>query len=156
MRREGAFLEVIEDDVIWCIVGLTDFLKDDTTLTLDFSIQKRAVCKNVPDNVYTKRQILLEELDVIRGGFPRSVSIDMTTDILDLFGNTGCGPSFCAFEGHMLEKVGDAVVFGSFVACADRNIGAEGYGLNAFHAFRDDGQTVVERGDFNRIGHEFP
>ncbi len=62
--------------------------------------------------------MVFEDAGVIGRGFRRCRRIDLSADILDLFGDlSGCAPRR-ALEGHMFEKVGNTVFGIRFVAGA--------------------------------------
>ena len=115
----GAFLEIIEDDVVGRVVGLADLLQDHRALALELLRIEGRVLQNIGEDVEGERQILLEHLGVICRAFARGVGVEVAADGLDLFGDRARAAPLGAFERHMLEKMRGAVDLRRFVPGAD-------------------------------------
>ncbi len=147
------FLKIIENDVVRRVIGLTDFLQDHAALTLDFLFQKRAVGQDIADDIDAQRQVFLQQFDVIGRLLTRRIGVDVAADILDFFRDARRAAALRALEGHMFEKMRNAVFFGGFITRAGGDIGAEGNGFDAFHPFGHDGKAIGKGGNGDRIGH---
>ncbi len=101
----------------------------------------------------TERGVFLQHLDVVGGLLARGVGVDMTADGLDLLGDFGGAAAGGALEGHVFEKVGDAILLRGFVARPGGDVGADRDGLDAIHAFGDDGKAGRQAGELDRFIH---
>ena len=84
---KGAFLEMVEDDVVGRVVGLADLLQDDGALALQFLGLEGRVLQDVGEDVERERHVLLQHLGVIGGAFARGVGVEVAADRLDLLGD---------------------------------------------------------------------
>ena len=66
---KGAFLEMVEDDVVGRVVGLADLLQDDAALALQLGRVEDRVLQDVGEDVERERDILLQHLGVDRRCF---------------------------------------------------------------------------------------
>src|SRR6516225_3730672 len=115
----GAFLEMIKDDVVGGIVGLTDLLQDYCALAIQFLRVESRMLQNVSKDIESERYILLEDFRVVGRALARGVGVDMAADCFDLLGDRASAPTLGALEGHMLKEVCDAIDLRRFVPRAD-------------------------------------
>ena len=147
---------MVEDDVVRRIVGLTDFLEDDAALALQLFGEEGGVGEDVADDVGAEVEILFQQLHIVGGLLPRGVGVDVAADVFHRFGDFGRTAALGALEGHVFEKVADAVLGRVLVAGAAGDIGAEGDGLHPVHLLGDDFQAGRQRGDADGVrGHEW-
>ncbi len=115
----GAFLKVIEDDVVGGVVGLADLLQDNGALALHLLGLEGRVLQDVGKDVERERHILLQHLGVEGGALARGVGVEVAAHRLDLLGDGERAAPLGPFERHMLEKVGDTVDFCRLVSGPD-------------------------------------
>ena len=84
---KGAFLEMVEDDVVRGVVGLADLLQYDGALALHLLGLEGRVLQDVGEDVERQRHILLQHLGVKGGAFARGVGVEVAADRLDLLGD---------------------------------------------------------------------
>ena len=84
---KGAFLKMIEDDVVRGVVGLADLLQDHGALALHLLRLEGRVLQDVGQDVERQRHILLQHLGVKGRALARGVGVEMAADRLDLLGD---------------------------------------------------------------------
>src|SRR5690606_4037363 len=87
----------------------------------------------------------------IAGVLDRGRGVEIAANRLDCLGNLARGAALGALEGHVLEKVRNAVLVRRLVTAAGANPNAERGGLQVRHAVGHDSQAGRQFGDFN--GH---
>ena len=114
----GGFGETIENDVVRRIVRRADFLQNHVLFAFEFLGVKIGIGQNVRQDIDGQRHIVFQHARIIRGGLDAGCCIDFSTDIF----NVGCDlprRAFgCALEGHVFEKMSDAMFFLGFTAGA--------------------------------------
>src|SRR5712691_9100207 len=141
---------MIEDDVVGGIVGLTDLLQDYCALALELLRVEGRVLQDVGKDIEGKRYVLLEHFRVVGRALARGVGIDLAADRLDLLGDRASASPFGAFEGHVLEKMRDAVDVSRFVPRTDIDPDAERDRFDRVDPVRGDPQTVPQCGKLSR------
>ena len=142
---KGALLEIIEDDIVGRVVGLPDLLQNDGPFAFEFGRIEGRVQQDIRENVECERQILLQDLRVIRRAFARGIGIEVAPDGLDLLGDRAGAAPLGALERHVFEKMRDAVDFRRLVPCADIDPQPERDRVHGIDAIGDDAQPVRQR-----------
>jgi hypothetical protein len=83
----GAFLEMVEDDVVGRVVGLADLLQDHRALAFELVALEGRVLQDVGEDVERERRVLLQYLGVVGGALSRGVGVQVPADRLDLLGD---------------------------------------------------------------------
>src|SRR3546814_6299106 len=68
----GGFLEVVEHDVVGCVVGLADLLQDHRALALQLLLKKGRALQDVGNDVEGERRVLGQHLGIEGGVLARS------------------------------------------------------------------------------------
>jgi hypothetical protein len=102
-------VEVVENNLFQLLVNLLLLPQYNIPLSLDGRRVKLRVLKDITDDVHSLGDVLLEALGVVYSLFPRSVSVEVCTDILDLELQSVLGTTAGALEGHVLEEVSGSV-----------------------------------------------
>ena len=147
---EGAFLEMIEDDVVGRVVGLADLLQDDGALALQLGRVEDRVLQDVGEDIERERRVFFQHLGVIGCAFTRGIGVQVSADGLDLLGDGAGAAPLGALERHVFEEMGDAVDLGRLVPRADLDPEAERDRVDRVDAVGRDPQPVRERGELAR------
>ncbi len=134
------------DEVFGIVFNHANFFENDGALTIDFVRRKLRIKDHIGENVEDGFQMFVEDASIEAGHFPGSEGIDHAADGIDFAGDCFGSAAACAFEKHVLEKMGNAVELRSFVARAGANPDACGNGTNVGHGFRDDNEAVGQSG----------
>ncbi len=143
---KGAFLEIIEDDVVRRVVRLADFLQDHGALAFELLRVEGGVLQDVGENIERERHVLLQHLGVISRALARGIGVEVAAHRLDLLGDGPRAAPLGALERHVLEKMGDAVDLGRLVPRPDIDPDAERNRVDRIDAVGGDPQPARQRG----------
>ncbi|MNI38799.1 hypothetical protein D3C73_929560 [compost metagenome] len=143
----GDLGELVEDDIVGRVVGRTDFLQDHVFFAAQFFLVEFRLRQNVCKDIDRQRHMILEHARIIGCGFCRGRRIQLSPDILDLLGDVAGAAPCCSLEGHVLEQMGDAMLFFGLVARTRLDPHAECHAFQMWHAFGDDSQPGGEPGN---------
>ena len=118
LTGKGGAQQMIENEIVRRIEGLTDFLNDDAAFAFEFGLFKNGVLQDVGKEIDCERQIALHHAGVIGGCLMRRMGVQMTADIFDFFGNGSGRAALGALEGHVFQQMRDAMLMTAFVTCA--------------------------------------
>ncbi|QTK79369.1 hypothetical protein AT6N2_C1661 [Agrobacterium tumefaciens] len=138
--------EIVEDHVVRRVGRSADFLEDDVFLALQFVFVEQRFRQDIGKDIDGERHMVLEDAGIIRCGFRRCRGVDFTTDIFDLFSDLPGRAARGALEGHMFEKMGDAVLGIRLVAGAGFDPHPKSDAFEMWHSFRDNGQPGRQPG----------
>ena len=136
------FMQPVEDDVIRRIQRLTDFLQDDMALGLDIGLAEHGVQHDVGDHVQGHHHIARQDAGIIGCHLAAGIGVDIAAHILDLFGDPQGRAPAGALEGHVFQKMRDAVLGGRFVPPARFDPKADAGGLQTGHCLGHDAKAV--------------
>jgi hypothetical protein len=105
--------------------------------------------QDIGEDVHGERDVVLEDAGVIGCCLGGSGSIQFAADIFDFLGDVAGAPPLRAFEGHVLEKVSDTVLFGRFVTRSRFDPYTERDALQVGHCLGHDSQPGGKPGGFN-------
>jgi hypothetical protein len=117
---ESDGVEVVENDLFQLLVNLLLFPQYNVPLPFDGRRVKFGVLEDITDNVDSLGDILFEALGVIDSLFPRRVSVEVCTNVLNLELQSVLGTTAGTLEGHVLEEVSGSV--GGIVLCPGTSI----------------------------------
>lgn len=154
VAHEGGLVEAVKDHFLLLLVDLLHLAEDDVALALNGGVVELGVLQDVREDVDRARHVLLEHLGVVHGLLARRVGVQMAAHVLDLELELLLRALGRALEGHVLQKVGRAVVLRGLVARAGADPHADRGGL-AVRTLRRHAQAVGERGDLGgrRVEH---
>nr|WP_272214337.1 hypothetical protein [Marinicella sp. W31]MDC2877726.1 hypothetical protein [Marinicella sp. W31] len=112
----GSACEIVENHVIRDVAGRADLLQDDVFLACEFLFIEGRTCEDIGQNINGKRQMILQNSRVIRGRFGRGGGIDLSADIFDLFRDLTRCPTLGSLEGHVFQKVCNAMLVLELIA----------------------------------------
>ena len=147
--RKAEFVEVLEHDVIGRILRRADFLHDDALLALEFVRHEGRIGQDVGEHVERERHVGLHHPRIIGGGFGRGAGVEIAADRLDFLDDLARGAPGRALEGHVFQKMRDAVLVRLLVTAADAGPDAERRGFQMRHGVGDDGQAGRQLGYVN-------
>src|SRR4029077_5456837 len=136
--------EKIVDVIIRSIFGLRNLLKNDRSFPLNLLAVKNRMEKNVGQEIHRQRQILVQHFGVITGVLLRRKRVEHSSYRIHLLRDLGCGPSLRALEKQMLNKVGNPVLLGRFVAGAVLHPNTQAGGTMIRHLLRNNPDAVIE------------
>ncbi len=144
---------MVEDDIVGRIVRLSDFLQHDRTLAPQFGFVEGRMLQQVGDDVDGQRDILFQNAGVIGGVFPRGIGVHLPADRLDLLGDLLGVAARRAFEQHVFQQMGDAVLGSGLVARAAAGPDADRRAFDMGHRVGGDAQAIGQGRDPDRGGH---
>ena len=133
---------MVEDDIVGCVARLTEFLKHDRFLALDFVGIKPGAANKIGDQVEPESSILSEQSGVKHGHVARGIRVQRAADVFDFLGD-GARRSGCrALEDHMLEQMRNAVGPFHLEPCPGIDVKAKRNRIDMVHRARDDADAV--------------
>ncbi len=138
----GLFLQPVEDHVVGGVEDLADFLQDHAALDLDLAFVEDRVQHDIGDHVEREGHVVLQHARVIGGHLAARVGVDVAAHVLDFLGDLQRGAPLGPLEGHMLEKMRDAVLFQPLMPPAGLDPDADRGGFQPRHEFRNDAEPV--------------
>ena len=100
--------EQLVDEVVGRVLDHLDLFEDDLLFALDVVGTEPRVHDDVRQDVDGKRQVLVEDLDVVAGVFLGGEGVHLAADRIDRLGDVLGRPRRRALEEHVLHKVRDA------------------------------------------------
>lgn len=146
---QGGFLEVIENDVIGRIVGLTDFLQDDLTFAFKFLRIQCGVLQDVGNHINRQFLIFVQDLAIIGRVLARGIGIHLPANCFDFFRNLKCGTTTRTLERHMFKHMGNAVDVWRLVTRPNINPCAQGNRLYVIQTVGRDNHSIVKPGELD-------
>ncbi len=147
LLRIGDGLEIVEDEVVGRVVGLTDLLQHDGALAAQLFLVEGGVQKNVRDQIEREIDILLQHLRVVDRAFAPGVGVEVAADRLDLLRDVGGAAGRRPLEGHMLQQMRDPVHLRRLVPRSGSDPHADRSSLHGRHVMGDDADPVIQRGE---------
>ncbi len=142
-------LQQLENQVVGRIISRTDLLDDDVLLARQFVRIEAWLRKDIGENVEGERHVRTQHPCVIGGGLDAGGGVEIATNGLNLFSNLARTAAGSALERHVLQKMRDTVLLGSFMPAAGRNPDAERCRLQVRHLVRHHGQSGWETGNLD-------
>src|SRR6476659_10272384 len=127
-KRRG--LHQVEHYVLGRILRRGDFLQDHVTLPRKLSALEARGKNDVAQDIQRKSQIVAQHAGVIGRRVDAGRGVQLTAYRFDLLGDGLSAAAVGALEGHMLEKMSDAVFSQTLAAATGSNPYAERDGLH--------------------------
>ena len=86
-------------------IYLLHFPENHITLATDSVLLKLRVLQDIRENVESLRDVLVQDLGVIRGLFPRSVGVQVASHVLNLLLQLARRPPLGSLEDHVLQEM---------------------------------------------------
>ena len=102
---------MVENDLLELLINFLLLPKDNIPLPLNSRIVKLRVLQDITDDIHRLPNILTEALRIINSLLPRSIRIQMSTEVLDLQLQRMLGTLIRALESHMLQEMSSTVRF---------------------------------------------
>jgi len=102
-------MEVVENNLFQLLVDLLLLPQYNIPLPFDGRRVKLGVLKDITDDIDSLWDILLEALGVVDGLFPRCVSVEVGTNVLNFKFQSVLGTTTGPLEGHVLEEMSGSV-----------------------------------------------
>ena len=99
---------------------------------------------DVGEEVDRRRQVLVEDLDVVAGVFLRRERVELAADGVDRLGDVLGGARAGALEEHVLDEMGDAAAVDGLVPRPARQPDAEADGPDVRHRLGDEAETGIQ------------
>ena len=126
-----------------------DLFEDDALFLFDIVLAKGRIEDQIAQDVHGERQVFIEHLGVEADQFLGGEGVEIAADGIDrardLFGGTRGGP----LEEHVLDEVGDAVLFRRFAAGTGAHPDSYRNGTHMVHCLSDDFDAVRQGGHLN-------
>jgi hypothetical protein len=132
-------LRQVKHQIIRLIFRGGNFLQDYISLTLHFIFIKNGFREDVGENIECQLPVIFHDAGIICRGFHARRGVDFATDIFNFFGNALGGAALGAFEGHMFQKMRNAVFFRQFITRTRFHPNAYGRRFNVGHGVCDNG-----------------
>ena len=146
--------EEVVDEVFGVVVAALDLLQHDLPLALRLFGVEEGVSKHVREQVDGEGQVFGEGAGVIAGQLPVGEGVEVPPDVVHFVGDVlAAGPALGAFEEHVLQKVRQSGLRGSFVAASGGHPEAHGHGSDMGERLGHDPNPVVERRLLNVFSH---
>src|SRR5690606_1728844 len=100
------------------------------------------VDENIGKDIHRHREILLQYLGIIDGMLTTGMSIQRPAYRVKLLRYLAGGTGFCAFKGHMLQKMREAVVLLRFETATDIHPYADSDRRRILHRVRGDSESI--------------
>ncbi len=139
---KGAFLEIVENDVVGRVVGLADLLQDHRALAFHLVRVEARIQQDVGEDIERQRHVFLQHLGVVGGALARGIGVEVAADRLDLLGDVAGAAPFGALERHVLEEMRGAVYRRRLVPRPDIDPDAERDGVDRVDPVGDHPQSV--------------
>jgi hypothetical protein len=144
LARIGRFEKMVEDEIVRRVERLPDLLNDDAAFALEFLGLEDRVLEDVGEQIDGEREVVAENARIIGRHLMRGMRIEMAADGLDLLGDGAGRTALRALEGHVLEKMRDAMLMGALVAGACVHPDADRGRFEMRHVIGHHGETVAE------------
>jgi len=109
---------MIKHNLLKLLVHLLLFSKNNITFSLNRSVLKFRILKDIGNDVNSFRNVLPKALGIIHSLFTRRVRVQVCTQILDLKLECVLRTPVGAFKSHVLEEMSDTVCFLRFCSTA--------------------------------------
>src|SRR5262245_28776129 len=139
---KGHLLQELVGDLVRAVAGGSNLLQDHLALALQLLLGVTGALQDIGEDVEREADVAGQHARVVGRGLQTGRGIELATDGLDLLGNIACGAPLSALEGHVLQKMRDALLGGRLVARADTHPHAHRHRLQVRHAVGDDAQAV--------------
>ena len=116
------------------------------------SSRKSGLQDQIGQHVEGQRQVLVENLGVVTHHLLGGEGVEAAADGIHRAGDVLGRAIPGAFEDHVLDKVGNAVLVGRLAAGAGADPNAQRYGTHVSHALGDDADAVGQRRGLNISG----
>jgi len=137
---KGSAREIVEHHVIGNVVGGADLLHDHVLLARQFLLVEGGAGEDIGQDINREGYVILQDPGVIGRGLGGCRGIDLAADILDLLRDLAGGAALGALEGHVFQKVGDAMLVLQFIARARFDPGSDRNAFDMRHVLGNDGQ----------------
>ena len=102
-------MQMVKNNLLQLFVDLLLFPQYNVPLPFDSRRVELRVLEDITDDVDRCGDVFLEALGVVYGLFPRRVSVEVGTNVLNLKFESVLGTTASALEGHVLEEVSGSV-----------------------------------------------
>jgi hypothetical protein len=120
-----------------------DLLKDDPTFLLDFIKVEQGMAKEVTEEVYSHRQLVCHDLDVITAELTAGEAVQDTADRIDLLGDELGITARSPLKEHMLEKMRDPVQVVCFMTRPTPDPYPQGNRMAPGYLFSQDPDAII-------------
>mmetsp|Transcript_29054 Transcript_29054/g.53396 ORF Transcript_29054/g.53396 Transcript_29054/m.53396 type:complete len:452 (-) Transcript_29054:12-1367(-) len=144
---ESSSMEVVKDLLVGLLVNLLHFPEDDAALTVDGLLIKLGVQKNVGEDIDSVRDILAHNLGIVAGLLTASVSIELTTHVLNLDLKVTNSALLGTLEEKVLKEVSGTIVSIILKPASRVNPNTNGGGLSKRDVLSGNPQTVGKSGN---------
>jgi len=142
-------LRQFKHQIVRLIFGGRDLLQDHIALTLKLFFFQNGGGEDVGQNVHGQGPVILQCAGIIGGGFHAGGRIDLAPCAFNLFGDGLSVAPLGAFEGHVFQKMRDAIFIGHFIAGTRLHPDALGHRLQMRHHLSDDGKPILKPRNLN-------
>src|SRR5581483_10363306 len=130
------------DEIIGVILIHLDFFEDDATFPPNVFHVEGGIQHQVAKNFHRDGKVFVEDLDVETDALFGGKSVHVPANRVHLAGYVfGCA-MLSPLEDHVLDKMGDAIPLGVFIAGAGLYPDADGNRADMLHLFRNHGEAV--------------
>jgi hypothetical protein len=143
---KGSGLREVEYHVLRRILGRGDLLQDHVALAGKLGMVEARGKNDVAQDIQREAEILAQHPRVIGGRVDAGGGVELAADRLDLLGDGLRAAPVGALEGHMLEKMRDAVLRRALAAAAGADPEAERYGLHIGPCMAHYGEAIPQSG----------
>lgn len=119
--HEGSLVQVVEDLFLIHFVDLHHLSQNHITLSFNSLLVHERVGQYIGEDLHGLGDIVFEHTCVVDGLFTRSVSIQMTSHVLNLHLELLLGALLCALERNVLQEMSDTTVSSSLVTATSIN-----------------------------------
>lgn len=151
---ESNSVKVVEDDFLDLLVNLLLFPQNNISFPLDRTRLELASRQDIRDDLYRLSNVLRERFRVVDGLFPRSVGVQVSSEVLYFEFELVLGSLSSSLEGHVFEEVSRSRRLVGLGAGTGIDPNSDGGGRGRGGRFGRDGETVGEGGDLGEGGSD--
>ena len=140
--------EALREELVHQVVGRVldhlDLFEDHLLLALHVFRLESGMKHEIRQHVERRRQVLVEDLDVVAGVFLGSERVEVSAERVDLLGDVFRRTRGRALEEHVLDEVRDAAMLDRFVPRSSREPHAHTHRPHVVHRLGDKTDPVRE------------
>jgi len=137
--------EHLVDQIVGRVLDHLDLFEDDALLLRDFARRERRPHQHVAEQIDRRRQVLVEDFDVVARIFLRGEGVELAADRVDRLRDLLRRPRRRALEEHVFDEVRDAAFLVRLVPRAARQPQSDRHRSDVRHRLGDQPQARRQR-----------